>query len=305
MLSDRPYMRGDYQRERTSVLIWLISAIVAGFIVQLVVASPWLNNGQELTHALGLNVTALRSGWVWTLLTHSFFHSTTFFLHIVGNVVALYLLGRELLPMLGSKRFLGLYAAATVIGGLAWAAVHWRNGGGEVHLGATAAIYGMFIVFACFFPNQQLNFLLFFLFPVTLKPKHVAWTLAVLELVLLIYWEIPGKALPYGVSIASSAHLGGMLTGFFFYRFVYDSGLFGRRRSEAEIELPRWLKRAKKLPVEPIADEPSLSAPGASHENLRAEVDRILDKINSQGLGSLTAEERRLLDEARDQLSRR
>jgi hypothetical protein len=37
---------------------------------------------------------------------------------------------------------------------------------------------------------------------------------------------------------------------------------------------------------------------------LRAEVDRILDKINSEGFGALTAEEKRLLDEARDLLSR-
>ena len=31
MLSDRPYMRDRYAADRTSVLGWLISAIVAGF----------------------------------------------------------------------------------------------------------------------------------------------------------------------------------------------------------------------------------------------------------------------------------
>jgi hypothetical protein len=40
-------------------------------------------------------------------------------------------------------------------------------------------------------------------------------------------------------------------------------------------------------------------------EDLRAEVDRILDKINSDGFGALTADEKRLLDDARDLLSRR
>jgi hypothetical protein len=34
-------------------------------------------------------------------------------------------------------------------------------------------------------------------------------------------------------------------------------------------------------------------------------VDRILDKINSGGFGSLSADERRILDEAKDLLSRR
>ena len=36
MLSDRTYMRDNYPRERASVLAWLISAIVAAFVLQLV-----------------------------------------------------------------------------------------------------------------------------------------------------------------------------------------------------------------------------------------------------------------------------
>ena len=39
--------------------------------------------------------------------------------------------------------------------------------------------------------------------------------------------------------------------------------------------------------------------------HLRAEVDRILDKINSDGFPSLSAEEKRILDEARDVITRR
>jgi len=42
-----------------------------------------------------------------------------------------------------------------------------------------------------------------------------------------------------------------------------------------------------------------------SKEYLRAEVDRILDKINSQGFGALTPEEKKRLDEAKDLLSKR
>jgi len=53
------------------------------------------------------------------------------------------------------------------------------------------------------------------------------------------------------------------------------------------------------------AAAPSFKVNIGTRENLRAEVDRILDKINSKGFGALTAEEKRLLDEARDLLSRR
>jgi hypothetical protein len=41
-----------------------------------------------------------------------------------------------------------------------------------------------------------------------------------------------------------------------------------------------------------------------NRSDLRAEVDRILDNINREGFGALTEEEKRLLDEARDLLSR-
>jgi hypothetical protein len=42
MLSDRYYMREDYRPERTSFLIWLLCAIVAGFVIQNVFA-VWLH----------------------------------------------------------------------------------------------------------------------------------------------------------------------------------------------------------------------------------------------------------------------
>lgn len=301
MLSDRPYMRGDYQRERTSVLTWLISAIVAGFVLQLLLGQPWIPDGSRMMNGLALSVPALRSGWLWTLFTYSFLHDPHFIPHVAVNLFILYLLGRELLPMLGRKRFLALYGTATVVGGLAWTAVHWHGMGDHQLVGATAAIDALFIVFACFFPDQELNFLLFFLFPVTLRPKYIAGALVAFDLVSLVFCELPNIALPYDIKLASSAHLGGMLTGFIYYRFVYDTNWFGPGSRAPDLALPRWLKRDKK----PIT--PALPAPAApsTPEEIRAQVDRILDKINSQGFGALTAEEKRILDDAREVLSRR
>lgn len=305
MLSDRPYMRGDYEREKTSVLTWLISAIVAGFIVQLLFGSGWLGGGDRVGEFLGLSPRSLENGWIWTLLSHAFLHSPAFIVHVVFNVLALYFLGRELLPMLGTPRFLGIFAVATIVGGLAWSAVHWNNVG-EMHMGASAAIDALFIVFACFFPNQQITFLLFFVFPVTLKPKHVAYFLVGFSLVALMVYEIPGATMPLGMVIASSAHLGGMLTGFLYYRFIHDSRWSLGSPDRPEMELPRWLKRSKKssasAPVYQVDVE--AASPARDKENIRAEVDRILDKINSQGFGALTPEEKRMLDEAKDLLSR-
>jgi len=294
MLSDRPYMRDTYPREKPTVLAWLISAVVAGFVLQLVLERP-LEMPGSLEHYFGLSPTGLRAGRVWTVFSYGFLHSTTNLLHIVGNLLGLYFIGRVLEPMLGTKRFLGLYAAAVIAGGAAWAAVNWHMGG--TVLGASAGIAGLFVVFACFYPNQPVTFLLFFIVPVTLKPKYIAIAAALIDLAGCLFYEVMGAASPFG--FAHSAHLGGMAAGWIYYRYIHDANwqLPGRR---TDIELPKWMKKAAKAPA-PAAFQVNTGSPG----DLRAEVDRILDKINSQGFGALSADEKRILDEAKDLLSRR
>lgn len=298
-------MRGDYQREKTSALTWLLSAMIGGFVLQWVLGASWLSNaGNRLEAFLALTPAALQQGRIWTLLTHSVLHSPTFIFHIVGNALALFFLGRELIPMLGTKRFLGLYAAATLVGGLAWTAVHWRFGAGGELIGATAAIQALFVVFACFFPNQPMTFLLFFVVPVTIKPKHIAWAFVAFDAFILLAYEIPGAPLPFDMVISSSAHLGGMLTGLCYYRFVHSARWFNAE-DRANVELPRWIKRNRKPAPAEAEFEVNLTPPPTSPADLRAEVDRILDKINSHGFGSLTAEEKRRLDDAKALLSRK
>lgn len=305
MLSDRPYMRGDYPREKTSALTWLLSAIIGGFLLQVVFGSNWLSGGGgRIEQALALSVGGLQEGRLWTLLTHAVLHSPGFIFHVIGNALALFFLGRELIPLLGARRFLGLFAAATVAGGLAWTAVHWRMGAGH-HVGSTAAIAALFVVFACFHPNRPLTFLLFFVVPVTVKPKHFVFAFAAFALTVLFVYELTGAPLPFDMSISSSSHLAGMLTGYVYFRFIHRARWFNPE-DRAEVETPRWMRRTTPKPVlattEAAADH--VPTPPPSRADVRAEVDRILDKINSQGFASLTPAEKRLLDDARDLLSR-
>lgn len=309
MLSDRPYMRGDYEREKTSILIWLVAALISGFVVQIIVNSLWSGLAGRLDQTLGLTVRSLEAGRVWTLMTHAFLHSTAFPLHVLFNALALYFLGRELQPIMGTPRFLGVLIVSTLTGALAWTAAHWTNSPAEVHLGATAAVYALFVIFACFFPNQQVTFLLFFVMPVTLKPKHVACALVGFSLLSLLVYEIPDETMPFGLTVASSAHLGGMLIGFLYYRFLHDSPWSLGSPDRPEFELPRWLRRTRRsvpaaeLDLPSPTPEPVGVAAAPATRNIRAEIDRILDKINSQGLNSLTPAERRTLDEGKDLLS--
>jgi len=296
MLSDRSYMRDDYPRNTTNALTWLISAIVAVFVLQHVFARL-LNSAGTLENLLALTVDNIKAGKIWTLFSYSFLHSTGNILHIVTNLLGLYFLGRILQPMLGSRRFLWLYATAVVTGGALWVATHWQGGGGAA-IGASAGVAGLFVVFACFYPNQPMTFLLFFFLPVTLKPKYVAIAFLAIELVGFFFYEIMGAVSPFGSQIAHSAHLGGMLAGWIYYRYLHEAK-WHLPGSRSDIELPRWLKKNAKV-APPDAYQVDLTR----REDLRAEVDRILDKINSDGFGALTADEKRLLDEARELLSR-
>ncbi|HVW20841.1 MAG TPA: rhomboid family intramembrane serine protease [Opitutaceae bacterium] len=294
-------MRDYPSGRRTSPLTWLMCALAGVFLVQMVAAKwfPLDHLDALMERSMAVTIPALRHGHVWVLLTAGFLHSTVNILHIVGILFALYFLGRELMPMLGTRRFFGLYAAALILGGLSWAAVNWRHDAGELY-GSMPAIDALIVVWACFFPNREIPFLLFFFIPVRLKPKYLAAGLFLFDLFGFLFYEIMGAVSPFGF-FAHSAHLGGMAAGWLYYRFVHDAdwNFFSQR---ADVELPQWLKHR---PAQKAVAAPAYRVNVSTREDIRAEVDRILDKINSDGFGALTPEEKRRLDEARDLLSRR
>lgn len=283
-------MRSDYAPRPTSILTWILSALVAGFVMQNIFGR-WLGSS-SFDALFALTPGALRQGYGWTLLTYPLLHANI--LHLLFNALGLYLLGRELLPLVGSRRFVAVIAGATLMGAALWLALHYFRGGALI--GASGSVMALFILFACFYPEREITFLLFFVLPVTVKPKYLAWILVGIDLVGFLFSELPGQA--YDTGVAYSAHLGGILAGWAYFRFLHANNGWDRA---ASIELPAWLRRRR---------QSKSAAPffkvntGGSSTRLRAEVDRILDKINSDGFGALTEEEKRVLDEAKDLLSR-
>jgi membrane associated rhomboid family serine protease len=297
MLQDRPYMQDTYDRPRTSVLTWLLSLVVAVFVIQMVVERlPGIHSSLEMD--LGLSALGLKAGHLWTLVTYGFLHDTHNLLQLLGYVLVIFFVGREVLPILGARRFVGFYLAALAVGGMAFTATHWLHP--ELLIGASAAVSALIILYACFFPNREITLLLFFVLPVNVKPKHVAYVLLALDLCGFFFYEMLGAPSPLGA--AHSAHLGGMLAGWVYFRYLHESK-WSFARSAAEIELPRWMKQ--RAETRTVTALPSFSVNIGDKGHLRAEVDRILDKINSDGFGSLSAGEKKILDDARDLISRR
>ncbi len=312
MLSDRSYMRDDYQRPSTSVTTWLICMIIAGYVLQNI-AARWLGDGaeQSFNNLLALSGDSIKSFKIWTLLSYSFLHSMTSFLHVVFNLLWIYLLGRELMPLLGGKRFLWLYGGGVAAGGILWLAVNWSDN--SMLFGASAGVCALLMVFAAINPNKPITFLLFFVLPVTIRPKWLVICLGGFDLLGFLFYEAVGSR---GIGgIAHSAHLGGFALGWLFFRYVYERNWQGFGSDSPAMELPGWLKRNKSRRTESGAYQVNVggssttkragSKAQARHVDLKAEVDRILDKINTSGFGALTDEEKRILDRAKDMLNRR
>jgi hypothetical protein len=153
-------------------------------------------------------------------------------------------------------------------------------------------------IFACLFPNQHLTFLLFFVLPVTLKPKHLALTLLAVDASGFLLFEMMGNPSPLGWT--HSADLGGMLAGFLYFRLVHDEGF--RMYDGEDAGKPSPPQRESR-PNPRMTN--SSGDPASAREELRRRVDLILDKINSQGFGSLTEAEKHILEEAKDLLNQR
>jgi membrane associated rhomboid family serine protease len=296
MLYDRPYMRDPAGPRMHRVLTWLMIAIGAVFVLQhtaiAIFDSLTAQPAQRfIADYLAVTKDGLNHGRIWTLITYGFFHFDV--LHILLNLLALFLFSRIVLPIMGPQRLLGFFFGSMIVGGVVWYLVYVVTGIQGQLEGVSAVCLGLFAVFATLFPEQPMSFLLI---PITVKPKHAAWAIAGVSLFCMAVFEIPGRSY-----VAHSAHLGGMLAGWLYGRYVHHrTADFALRPS---IELPAWMRRRKRAAAVK-APEFTVNVP-PQPTDIKAEVDRILDKINSQGFGSLTADERRLLDEARDTLNKR
>lgn len=290
MSSDRAYMRSDYPRRSTTALVWLVATIVAAFVIQLVLLSPWFGSGATLINQLVLTIPGLKEWHLWTLATHSLLHSTSNPFHVLFTILGLIFVGRELEPILGAKRFLAVYTSAILLGSLGWVAVNWGHGG--AHIGAGAGLFALLVVLSGIHPHMEMNL---FFFPVSIRIKQVVLVILGVDLLGLLFYEFAGAGVPLGLT--PSAHLGGMLAGWLYMRFFHAGDGWDRAPGFSR---PGWLRfGARKQPSStPVFGR---HRPAAS---LRADVDRILDKINSQGFGSLSDDEKRTLDDAKDLLSK-
>ncbi|MBI5821112.1 MAG: rhomboid family intramembrane serine protease [Verrucomicrobia bacterium] len=274
----------------TSAVRALLIANLAVFVLQtlLLVASN-LIRGDGLWHSqfdriFALSGGGLRSGMVWQLGTYMFLHTANI-LHILFNLLALWMFGRDVEEQIGTRRFLQLYFGGGLVGAVCWLAFNWQGHG--LLLGASAAVYAVCIAFATLVPERMITMLLFFVVPVTMKAKWWAW----IAVALLAYASV----VETNSGIAHLAHVGGAVVGYVFIKWL------GWGETSRFVETLRAAAR----PVTRLFEERRRRESMPPEEFISTQVDPILDKISRQGIHSLTREERRILQQAQVKMKER
>jgi membrane associated rhomboid family serine protease len=199
----------------TPAVKWLIIANVAMFLATLIY-SPIID-------FLGLTPRiVVERFWIWQLATYLFLHGGP--VHILFNMLGIWMFGVELERLWGTRQFLKYYAITGIGAGLTVLAVGLVLGASsETYrfptIGASGALYGLLVAFAYYYPDRPL--LMFFLFPIPAK-------YFVMIVGAMAFLSAPQSR------VSEAAHLGGLVIGYLYLRA-------GRGGLSAELKY-RYLK---------------------------------------------------------------
>ena len=242
----------------------LMIANIVGFVVGLIVPDM-----HDLFGLVPQQVLSQR--WIWQPFTYLFLHGNIW--HLVFNLFALWMFGMPVEAQWGERDFLKYYFLC----GLGAAAAHLMMAPQSPIpvIGASGSVYGLLVAFAMLYPDAVVY--LYFLIPV--KAGHMAILFGAIEFFAGATGSTPG--------VARFAHLGGMVTGYLYIRWWWV----------AKIQIKAlWRRATSAAPEDDPASRPvprrvaQVKAPAPNADMV--EVDRILDKILSDGLESLSDDER-------------
>ena len=246
-----------------AIRILLIANVVL-FLIDLITGGRYIN------HWLALDPARTIHGWeVWRLGTYLFVHDLkTPFLHILINMLILWMFGTPLVETMGERKFWWFYICTGVFSGICTLIFYSIIDRPTIVIGASGALFGLMFAFAKFFPTQQ--FLILFLFPVQARYA------------VLIFGAIELLSIMSNGEIAHITHLGGALFAFLYFKFE-DRGVevYSRLKSRKAVKMQKAVRKSEEELGQVMVD-----------------IDPILKKISLTGMGSLTKEEKDKLEKA-------
>ena len=258
-----------WSQQSRIVLLTLLALNVAVFAVQLFLEAYRPGFVRDY---LGISDSGVRDAYTWQFVIAPLLHDGPW--HLLGNMLILFVLGRDLETILGQRHFLYLYLAGSFAGELGHLFLMPSS---CVLFAASGGVAAVLAAYATILPELELTSTLFFVVPLRLKAKHLAYGAFVLALVLV--------CIDRHGTVVHSAYLGGCAAGWL-YAHLLGFGrpsvlqrLISQRRATAE--------RYQQMGAEQFMIE---------------EIDPLLEKISRAGLKSLTRAERRILARGREKI---
>ncbi len=283
-MGDRDYFRHDFGDSgglRPSFFATipatkiLIITLVTIHVVVTVIRGMSPAAGRTIDDVFALQrESALGRFWLWQFVTSGLLHARGVS-HLLWNCVGIYFFGSMVEERLGQRRFWFFCLAAQIVSVAVYLTESVIIDNMAQLVGASGYEFGLIVLAALWYPHREV--LLFFVLRIKL------WLLAVVIVLadfLLMFEQTADR-------VAHSAHLGGALYAWIYFktggaeRLVHAADNFAEKRQRK-----REHKDAEKA------------------SELRAEVDRILDKVNREGMTALTEEEKRFLKRASGRLGK-
>ena len=261
---------GRFPIDVTTILVAL--HVVVAILTCLAVAA---GGGAVLNFMLFDSARVLWAGQIWRLATYAFVHSPSMLLWFAIEMYMLFVFGREVERFIGQRAYIALYALLLFIPSLLLTV--WGLSQRTGLAGSPALHFGIFVAFATIYPAAEL------LLRITAK-----WSAVILGAIYVL------QLLAYNAWTDLAVLLTSIAIGFCFVRL---------RGVGPELVWWESLKtRLKPKPKFKVVPKPTPAR--RDDDDISESVDPILDKIARSGIGSLTPNERRILDRARDRLLR-
>jgi len=233
----------------TRAVKWLIIINAAVFFLLTVLQALTLEIGNVASFVLSLVPYWVMHGAIWQLVTYSFLHVGLF--HILFNMLALWMFGAQLETDWGARKFLEFYFFCVVGAALVTVAISYTGIAGITPLtntvGASGGVLGILMAFGMLYGDREI---MLFPIPISLKAKYFVGGIIFIELISAIKAAGPGR----GEGVAYVAHLGGLLFGFLYVKFLPRRGLTmatSERYFSVRNSYYRWKRRraARKFEV--------------------------------------------------------
>jgi membrane associated rhomboid family serine protease len=262
---------------------WVGRLIIANAVVLLLLMT--LFTSRDVFQLLQFSPRSVL-GRPWTFLTYMFVHGGL--LHLLANMLMLFVFGTAVESRMGSRNFL-MYYLFCGIGAAVFSLLLAGVMPVGAFVGASGAVLGVAVAFAAYWPDAEV---IVFPIPVPIKARTLVIGLVVLDVIGSQLWPNDG--------IAHLAHVGGALFGYLFFRIQSLSRRSPSQPAQA-VERVVMVQSGSAEPDRRTPVTPMRPRRRADTDPVSAEVDRVLDKISEKGISSLTAAERRFLDEVAKQ----